>query len=174
MLPRMKVVVLDAGTLDFEPQVWGDLNDFCEVVLHDTTATDPDLIRHRIEGAEAVFTNKVPMDAATIEQASALKFIGVLATGYNVIDIPAAQKASVTVCHVPTYGTATTAQHAVALILELCNQVGASSRSVHAGEWITSQHFSYWEHAPVEVSGLTVGVIGFGRIGRTVAATMHA
>jgi glycerate dehydrogenase len=102
-----------------------------------------------------------------------LKFVGVLATGYNVVDIATATALGQIVCNVPTYGTATTAQHAVALILELCNHVGQQSASVHAGDWVRSTLFSYWDQAPRELASMTVGIVGFGTIGRRVAATVH-
>jgi len=170
----MKIVVLDAGTLDFESSAWGDLNALCDVVLHDTTVNAAEVIQERIKGAVGVFTNKVILSSEIIANSPDLKFIGVLATGYNAIDVDAAHQHGVTVCNVPTYGTATTAQHAVALILELCNQVGLNNASVQAGDWIGSHHFSYWKQAPIELDGLTVGIIGFGTIGRRVASILHA
>ncbi len=170
----MKIVVLDAGTLDFESEAWSGFQQLGEVELYDTTESDPQLIRERIAEARVVFTNKVILSAEIIRQSPALKFIGVLATGYNAIDVEAARECGVTVCNVPTYGTATTAQHAVALMLELTNQVGLNNASVHAGDWQSSRHFSYWKQAPIELAGLTVGIVGFGTIGRRVGAVLNA
>jgi len=144
-----------------------------ELVLHEHTSSEAAEIAQRIAGADAVFTNKVPLSADVLKAATELKFIGVLATGYNLIDIEAARSMGQTVCNVPGYSTASTAQHAVALILELCNQVGRHSQSVHAGDWVRSQHFSYWHASPRELAAMTVGVVGFGTIGRRVAQALH-
>jgi glycerate dehydrogenase len=145
-----------------------------DVQLYASTASGASLVVERIGEADAVFTNKVALSAEVLEQLPALRFIGVLATGYNVVDVAAATRLNKTVCNVPTYGTATTAQHAVALILELCNRVGWHSASVHAGDWVRSELFSYWKQAPRELAVLTVGVVGFGTIGRRVAAALDA
>jgi glycerate dehydrogenase len=109
-----------------------------------------------------------------LQAACSLKFIGVLATGHNVVDTATAARLGQTVCNVPSYGSATTAQHTVALILELCNQVGQHSTSVHAGDWVRSGLFSYWQQAPLELATMTVGIVGYGSIGRRVAATLNS
>lgn len=170
----MKIVVLDAATLDFNEVAWGPLNELCSLDLFASTENDPDLIQSRIAGAEGVFTNKVLLSAETIARTPSLKFIGVLATGFNAIDMDAANAAGITVSNVPAYGTATTAQHTVALMLELCNQVGLHNASVQAGDWQRCPDFSYWKQAPIELEGLKIGIIGFGRIGQRVAAILHA
>jgi glycerate dehydrogenase len=170
----IKIVVLDAGTLDLEDAAWSALREFGDVQLYASTPADAETIRARINEAEVVFTNKVVLGAAALQGAVALKLIGVLATGYNVVDVEAAARLGQTVCNVPTYGTATTAQHAVALILELCNHVGQQSASVHVGDWVRSELFSYWQEAPRELAAMTVGIVGFGTIGLRVAATLRA
>jgi len=170
----MKIVILDAGTLNLPESAWSELAAMGELILHDYTPPDVATILERVEGATAVFTNKVPLSAEVLRGASDLKFIGVLATGYNIIDISVAKAMGQVVCNVPGYSTASTAQHAVALILELCNQVGVRSRSVHSGDWIRSRHFSYWHEAPRELASMTVGIVGFGTIGRRVAATLDS
>lgn len=170
----MKIVVLDAGTLDFEDAAWSALRELGEVQLYASTPANVETITARVREADVVFTNKVGVPAEVLETAPQLKFIGVLATGYNVVDVVAAARLGQTVCNVPTYGTATTAQHAVALILELCNQVGQHSASVHAGDWVRSELFSYWKQAPRELAAMTVGIVGFGTIGRRVAAALNA
>jgi glycerate dehydrogenase len=170
----MKIVVLDAGTLAFDDTVWSVLGELGDVQLYVSTSADAETIIERIREAEVVFTNKVPLSAEVLEAAASLKFIGVLATGYNVVDTATAARLGQTVCNVPTYGTTTTAQHTVALILELCNQVGQHSASVHAGDWVRSELFSYWQQAPRELAAMTIGIVGFGTIGRRVAATMNA
>ncbi len=170
----MKIVILDAGTLDLAPELWAEFEALGELELYAHTPPVAEEISKRISGADAVFTNKVPLEASVLRSAPLLKYIGVLATGYNIIDMDAAHDQGITVCNVPGYSTASTAQHAVALILELCNQVGLHSRSVHEGDWVRSQHFSYWRSAPRELASMTVGIIGFGTIGRRVAAALNA
>ncbi len=169
----MQIIVLDAGTLDFDDAAWSALRELGDVQLYTSTATNALSITQCIGEAEVVFTNKVPLSADVLEAAPNLKFIGVLATGYNVVDMAAAARFGQTVCNVPTYGSATTAQHTVALILELCNQVGQHSASVHAGDWVRSELFSYWQQAPRELAAMTVGIVGFGTIGRRVGAALN-
>ena len=169
----MQIIVLDAGTLDFDDAAWSALRELGDVQLYTSTATNALAITQCIGEAEVVFTNKVPLSADVLEAAPNLKFIGVLATGYNVVDMAAAARFGQTVCNVPTYGSATTAQHTVALILELCNQVGQHSASVHAGDWVRSELFAYWQQAPRELAAMTVGIIGFGTIGRRVGAALN-
>ncbi|MGB0258123.1 MAG: D-2-hydroxyacid dehydrogenase [Coraliomargarita sp.] len=170
----MRIIVLDSDTLDFDQTAWSDLRQLGELELYGHTPHEPSVLIDRIKGCEAVFTNKVPLSSEVLEASPTLKFVGVLATGYNIIDIEAAKRLGKTVCNVPGYGTSTTAQHAVALGLELCNQVAIHSESVHSGEWISSKHFSYWKQAPLELESMTVGIVGFGTIGRRVGATYHA
>ncbi len=170
----MKIAVLDAETLDFDDSAWSELREFGELCLYGHTPSENSVIAERIKGCEVVFSNKVPLCAEVLKAAHQLKFIGVLATGYNIVDMECAAECSLTVCNVPGYGTAATAQHAVALGLELCNQVARHSDSVHSGDWIASKHFSYWQRAPLELESMTVGIVGFGTIGRRVAATYHA
>jgi glycerate dehydrogenase len=170
----MKIVVLDAGTLNFNSSAWAEMAEIGELILHEHTASDEATIAQSISGADAVFTNKVPLCGDVLRNAKALKFIGVLATGYNIIDIEVAQLMGQTVCNVPGYSTASTSQHAIALILELCNQVGHHSQSVHGGDWVRSRYFSYWDSAPRELASVTVGIVGFGTIGRRVATVLDA
>lgn len=170
----MKIVILDAGTLAFDKSAWNGLREFGELNIYERTAHDTEEIAARIEGAGAVFTNKVPLSRDVLKSARCLRYIGVLATGYNIIDIETANSLGQTVCNVPGYSTASTSQHAVALILELCNQAGSHSYSVHAGDWVKSPHFSYWHTPPRELADMTVGIVGFGTIGRRVASALNA
>jgi len=170
----MKIVVLDAATLGFYATAWEGFSKEGELQLFDSTVSDPALIARRIGDAEAVFTNKVPLCASVFRECPRLAFVGVLATGYNIIDGDAARANGVCVSNVPDYATATTAQHAVALALELCNRVALHSDSVHAGDWVRSELFSYWKQAPMELASMKVGIVGFGRIGRRVGATLHS
>ncbi len=166
----MKIVALDAATLRMEDREWDPVRRFGELALYDRTPYETASIVERAAGAEVVLTNKVPLGAAEFEQLPSLRLVSVLATGYNIIDLDAARKGGVTVCNVPAYSTASTAQHTLALMLELCNRVGAHDRSVRAGDWIRSPDFAYWLADAVPLDGATVGIVGFGRIGRRVAA----
>lgn len=170
----MKIVVLDAATLDFDESAWEGLRKRGELTLHDLTPGTPEEVAERIGTAEAVFTNKVPLSRAVFTACPDLKFVGVLATGYNLIDLEAAREHGVTLCNVPDYATQTTAQHAVALALELCARTALHSESVHAGDWVKSERFSYWRQAPRELASMRVGIVGLGSIGRIVAASLHA
>src|SRR5262249_34380898 len=125
-------------------------------------------------GAEIVLTNKTVLDGAAIAALPQLRFIAVLATGYNVVDIHAARKRGVAVSNVPEYGTDAVAQHTMALLLELCHRVGDHARAVEAGEWTRSPDFCFWLTTPIDLSGRTFGIVGLGRIGHRVAALAHA
>ena len=136
--------------------------------------TPGDKVIERIADAQAVYTNKTPITGETIEKCANMKFIGVLATGYNVIDIKAARSANVVVSNIPSYGTDAVAQYAVALLLELCHHIGEHSDCVKAGEWSRSRDWCFWKHPLVELAGKTFGVIGFGRIGQRTAKIAEA
>lgn len=170
----MKITVLDAQTLGFDGSEWASLSRLGELTLHPATGHSLDHVLAHADGADVVLTNKVPLRADALAALTNLKLISVLATGYNIIDLEAAKKSGVTVCNVPAYSSASAAQHAVALILELCNNCGLHSESVHAGDWTRSPHFCYWKKPPVELTGLTIGMFGFGDIGRRTAAILHA
>ena len=170
----MKIVVLDAATLDFPDEVWAGFRALGELVLHSLTPSDPAIIRQRCAGAQVVLTNKVPLDAATLAALPDLKLISVLATGFNIIDAKAARALNITVCNVPGYSTASVAQHAVALMLEWSNQAALHDQSVRAGDWVRCPRFSYWKTPLRELEGRTVGLIGFGAIGARVGAIAHA
>ena len=170
----MKIVILDAGTLAFDESAWDGLREFGELQIYERTSHNAEEVAARIADAGAVFTNKVPLSGDVLRSAKSLRYIGVLATGYNIIDIEVARSLGQTICNVPGYSTASTSQHAVALILELCNQAGLHSHSVHAGDWVKSPHFSYWHTSPRELAAMTVGIVGFGTIGRRVAEALNA
>jgi len=170
----MKIAVLDAATLDFPDEAWAAFRTVGEVVLHPLTPSDPAAIRAHCAGAQIVLTNKVPLDAATIAALPDLRLIGVLATGYNIIDAKAARARGVPVCNAPAYSTTAVAQHVVAMILEWTNHVALHDESVHAGDWVRSPRFSYWKTPLRELTGRTVGLIGFGSIGARVGNVVHA
>lgn len=170
----MKISVLDADTLGFDESAWSGLAALGELTLHPSTKHSRDSVLAHAADADVVLTNKVPLRSDVISSLNNLKLVSVLATGYNIIDLPAAQAQGVTVCNVPAYSSASVAQHTVALILELCNNCGLHSQSVHAGDWVSSPQFSYWKKPLVELTGLTVGMMGFGDIGRRTATILHA
>lgn len=171
----MKIVVLDAETLGLERSAWSALEKLGELVCWEHTPHgDRECIVERLRGAEVVLSNKVPLGRAELECLPELRLISVLATGVNNVDLAAARDCGVTVCNVAGYSTASTAQHAVALLLELVNGVGLHNASVQAGEWIRSRQFCYWKRPVREVAGLTVGIAGFGAIGRRVGEIVHS
>jgi len=170
----MNLVVLDADTLGFPDEAWEGVAALGRLVRHGSTPYDPDIIAERCADAEIVLTNKVPFSAQTLKRLPRLKLICILATGYNIIDLPAAQAAGVTVCNVPAYSTRSVIQHTLALMLEALNHAGLHNASVHAGEWVRSPLFAYWKQAPVELAGRTVGIIGYGEIGSGVGEVVHA
>jgi glycerate dehydrogenase len=168
----MKIVVLDGYCMNPGDLSWDALREFGEVVVYDRTpAAD---VVGRAQGADAVLMNKTPLPAATLARLPQLKFIGVLATGYNVVDIEAARGQGITVTNVPTYGTASVAQFVFALLLELCHNVKLHADAVRAGEWSRNADWSFWKSPLVELEGKTMGVVGFGRIGRAVGRIADA
>ena len=163
----MKIVVLDGYTENPGDLSWDALRAFGEVTVYDRTAyTDAPIIAERIGEAEIAVVNKTPIRRATLDACPNLKFVAVLATGYNIVDCAYAKEKGVLVANVPAYGTAAVAQLSIALLLELCHHVGSHSDSVHAGKWSSSPDFCYWDHPLIELAGKTIGIIGFGRIGQ--------
>ncbi len=163
----MKIVVLDGHTLNPGDLSWDGLNKLGEVVLYDRTP--PEKITERSAGAEILIINKTPLSAETLVSLQTLRYIGVLATGYNVVDIAAAKKRNIIVANVPAYSTMSVAQLVFAFLLELCNHVRQQSDSVMNGKWASSVDFSYSDFPLLELSGKTFGIIGFGTIGKKVA-----
>lgn len=163
----MRLCVLDGYTLNPGDNSWDDLASLGELVVYERTP--PDLVRQRAADAEIVITNKTILDATTLNSLPGLRLVAVLATGFNVVDVMAARARGVPVVNVPEYGSASVAQHVFALILELAQHVGSLNRAVAAGEWTRSADFCFWERTPIELDGLTMGIVGVGRIGRRVA-----
>ena len=168
----MKLVVLDGYALNPGDLSWDALRSMVDVVVHERTP--PDQIVARAQDADILLTNKTPLRAATLAQLPQLKFIAVLATGYDVVDSADANTRGIPVANVPTYGTDSVAQFAFALILELCHRVQIHSDAVRAGEWTSNPDWSFWKTPLIELSGKTLGIAGFGRIGRRTAAIGHA
>jgi glycerate dehydrogenase len=168
----MKIVVLDGYALNPGDLTWDSLRQLGTVEIHDRTPED--LVVQRSQGAEVLLTNKTPLNRATVSQLPALKYIGVLATGYNIVDTAAARERGIVVTNIPTYGTASVAQFAIALLLELCHHVGFHGEAVRSGEWSRNPDWSFWKTPLIELSGRTMGIIGFGRIGRQTGAIAAA
>ena len=168
----MKIVILDGYTENPGDLSWNGFEALGEVTVYDRTpfADGSGEIVRRAKGADILIVNKTPLSAETLAKlAPELRYIGVLATGYNVVDTAAAKAQGVPVCNIPTYGTAAVAQFVMALLLELCHHVGDHSRSVKEGGWSSCPDFCYWNTPLIELAGKTFGVIGYGRIGRAAA-----
>lgn len=171
----MKIVVLDGYALNPGDLAWQGFEELGEVTVYDRTSyTDKQEIIERIGDAEAILTNKTPITADVLKACPQLTYIGVLATGYNVVDLAAAREQGITVTNIPSYSTNAVAQATFALLLEVTNQVGHHNRSVHQGDWQTSKDFSYWQTPLMELAGKTIGLIGYGAIAQAVATIAHA
>jgi glycerate dehydrogenase len=168
----MRIVVLDGHTLNPGDLSWAELEKQGEVEVFPRTA--PGEVAARLREADATLTNKVPITAETITSCARLKYIGVTATGYNMIDMDAARRAKITVTTVPGYGTESVAQTVFALLLEITHQAGHHSRRVAEGAWTSCPDFSFVDFPLPELSGLTMGIVGFGEIGQAVGRIAHA
>lgn len=168
----MKIVVLDGLTLNPGDLGWDALEKLGQLSVYDRTP--PEQVVERIGDADAVFTNKTLVSREHLAQCPSVKFVGVLATGFNVVDIAAASERGIPVCNVPTYGTMAVAQFATALLLELCHQAGKHSDDARSGAWAKRSDFCYWLNPLVELDGKTLGIIGFGRIGQAFARIAQA
>ncbi len=162
----MKIVVLDGYTLNPGDLSWKELENLGDLTVYDRTPAH--LVLERSAKADVVFTNKTPISRDVIDRLNTLKFIGVLATGYNVVDVIAAKEHKIIVSNVPGYGTSSVAQFTFALLLELCHRVQRHSDTVFHGRWPASLDFSYWDSPLIELAGKTMGIIGFGDIGSKV------
>ena len=168
----MKIVVLDGYTLNPGDLSWKCLEALGECRIYERTATEETV--SRAANAEIVLTNKTVLSREIIEKLDALQYIGVLATGYNVVDIDAAGNRSILVSNVPTYGTESVAQMVFAHILNLTQNVGYHARTVSEGRWNQCPDFCFWDTPLIELQGLTMGIVGFGRIGRATAKLAQA
>jgi glycerate dehydrogenase len=164
----MKIVILDGYRENPGDLSWEGLERFGELTVYDRTSlTDPQESINRIGSAEIVITNKTPVPKAVLDACPNIKYIGVLATGYNIVDVVAAKEKGVPVCNIPTYGTDAVGQFAIALLLEICHHVGHHSNAVSAGRWESNADWCFWDYPLIELAGKTMGIIGFGRIGQT-------
>lgn len=168
----MNIVVLDAYTLNPGDLSWDGIGKYGNLVLHDRTPEEK--IVERAKDAHIVFTNKTPLTHETLLQLKNTKYIGVLATGYNVVDVKAAKECGIVVTNVPDYGTQAVAQHVFALLLEITSHVGHHNAEVKKGRWSASTDFSFWDFPLMELSGKTFGVLGYGRIGKATAKIANA
>jgi glycerate dehydrogenase len=160
----MKLTILDGYCVNPGDLSWDALRQFGELQVFDRTRVDE--LLERAAGAAIVLTNKTPLPGHILRQLPELRYIGVLATGYNVVDVEVASERGIVVTNVPTYGTASVAQFVFALLLELCHNVRLHSDAVRAGEWARNPDWSFWKSPLMELAGKTMGIVGFGRIGR--------
>lgn len=163
----MKIVILDGYTLNPGDLSWEPLKELGEVTVYERTASKD--VCKRAEGAEVVFTNKVVLDEAVLEKLPSLKYIGVLATGYNVVDVAAAARKGIVVTNIPAYSTSSVAQMAFAHILNIVQRVGYYAQEVSNGKWSRQADFSFWDAPLHELDGKKIGIIGFGNTGRATA-----
>ncbi|GAJ02945.1 unnamed protein product, partial [marine sediment metagenome] len=163
----MKIVVLDGHTLNPGDLSWDALSQFGECEVYERTPPEEVLLRAR--GADIALTNKAVLGRYEIENLPDLRYIGVCATGYNVVDVRAARERQIPVTNVPDYATQSVTQVVFALLLELTNHVGHHARTVRDGRWSACEDFCYWDYPLIELQGLTMGIVGLGRIGQAVA-----
>lgn len=170
----MKIVILDAYVENPGDLSWAPLEQLGELTVYDQIPTDPASVIACIGDAQVVVVNKTPIGRAVMDACPGVKCFCILATGYNIIDVNYARTRGISVCNVPAYGTDAVAQFTIALLLEICSQVALHDRTVHEGKWQNSPQWCYWECPLVELAGKTLGIIGFGRIGRQVGRIARA
>ncbi len=167
-----KIVILDGYALNPGDLTWQPLQDLGDCTIYDRTT--PQDVADRVCDAEIVLTNKGLVSRQAIAAASRLRYVGVMATGYNVADIAAATERGIVVTNVPAYGTSSVAQLVFAHLLNLAQRVGDHSAAIHDGRWASAKDWCYWDSPLVELAGLTMGIVGLGRIGGAVANLAHA
>lgn len=171
----MKIVILDGYSLNPGDLDWSVFSDMGETVVYDRTPVDDEKeIMRRIGDSEIILTNKTPISRAILERCPAVRYVGLLSTGYNVVDVEAARERGIPVCNVPGYGTASVAQMTIALLLEICHRVGHHNQAVHAGRWSESVDYCFWDGTLIEAAGKTMGIVGFGSIGQAVGRIAEA
>ena len=168
----MKIVILDGYTENPGDLNWACFEELGELTVYDRTPIES--VAQRIGDADIVITNKTPILKQTIKGCSNIKYIGVLATGYNVVDVVSAKENGVIVTNIPTYGTAAVGQFAIAMLLEICHHIGHHSAAVLAGRWEKNDDWCFWDYPLIELAGKTIGIIGFGRIGQTTGLVAKA
>lgn len=168
----MNITILDGNACNPGDLSWSAFEDMGTLAVYDSTPKEA--VAKRIKDSEIVYTNKTPLSAQTINASEKLKFIGVLATGYNVVDVEAAAARGIPVCNIPSYGTQAVAQAAIALLLEITNRVGLHSDAVQNGEWFSPAPWCFTKAPLTELAGKRMGVIGYGRIGKATAKIASA
>ena len=168
----MKIVILEGHAVNPGDLSWDCLNQFGQVTVYPRTA--PEEAAGRIGDAEVVLINKVHITAQLLDACPNIRLICVLATGYNVVDCETCKSRGIPVCNVPAYSTDAVAQFTFSLLLELCNAVGHHDLAVHNGEWASCPDFCFWHTPQMELAGKTMGIVGFGRIGRAVGRVARA
>ncbi len=168
----MKIVVLDGYTLNPGDNPWTEVESLGDLIVYDRTPEEQ--IVDRAAEADIILTNKTPLSAATLQRLPNVKFIAVLATGHNIVDADAAQSRGVPVSNVPEYGTQSVAQYVLAAILNVARQNALHDRLVHEGRWQRGPDFCFWETPLIELTAKRLGIVGFGRIGRSVGQLAHA
>ncbi len=167
-----KIVILDGYTENPGDLSWAPFEALGEVTVYDRTPVDK--IIPRIDSAEIVITNKTPLRRETLDACPSIRYIGVLATGYDVVDVQAARERGIPVTNIPSYGTAAVGQYAIAMLLEICHHVAHHAQAVRDGRWQSCPDWCFWDYPLIELDGKTMGVIGFGRIGRQTARIAKA
>lgn len=171
----MKIVVLDGYTLNPGDLTWTGLEGMGKCIVYDRTPVDDEKeITKRIGDAEAVYTNKTPLSRTIFEACGNIRFVGVLATGYNVVDVQAAKEKGIPVCNIPSYGTAAVGQFAIGLLLEICHHIGHHDQAVRQGRWSDNPDWCFWDFPLIELDGKTMGIIGYGRIGQATGRIAQA
>ena len=170
----MKIVILDGYTENPGDLSWDALRSFGHLTVYNRTPYDVNEIVRRIGDAEIVLTNKTPLNAEVFQRCHNIKLVSVLATGFNVVDCTKAAELGIPVSNVPAYGTDSVAQFAIALLLEICHHVAHHSDAVHDGRWESNPDWCFWDYPLIELSGKTLGIIGFGRIGQATARIAKA
>lgn len=171
----MKIVILDGYTENPGDLSWSGMEALGELTVYDRTSlTDTAEVVARIGEAEVVITNKTPITKEVLAACPGICYIGVLATGYNVVDYMAAREKGIPVCNIPTYGTAAVGQFAIAMLLEICHHIGHHDQEVHEGRWENNADWCFWDYPLIELADKTLGIIGFGRIGQTTGRIAQA
>ena len=172
MKEKLKIVILDGYTENPGDLSWEGFEKLGDLTVYDYTPTDK--IVERIGQAEIILTNKTPVTRETLDACKNVRYIGVLATGYNVVDVDAAKDKGIVVTNIPSYGTMAVSQFAIGLLLEICHHIGHHNNSVHDGGWERSIHWCYWDYPLIELADKIIGIIGFGRIGRQTGIIANA
>ena len=168
----MKIVIRDGSAENRGVLSWAGLEALGELTVYDRTP--PEQVADRIGDAEIVILNKTPLPREMLDRCPNVRYIGVLATGYNIVDVQAAKERGIPVCNIPTYGTDAVGQFAIAMLLEICHHVAHHDAAVHEGRWESCPDWCFWDYPLIELAGKTMGIIGFGRIGRTTGRIARA